>query len=384
MTDPDTQETALTLFYSYAHEDEALRDELAGHLKILERRGLIRGWHDRKIVAGADWAAAIDSNLERADLVLLLVSKDFIESEYIFGVELQRAMQRHGERACDVVPIIVRAVNIEPEDRDVFPFMALQCLPTDMQPVTSWANRDEAWTNVAKGLRATVAAARARQPAPASASAPGPAAGQPATAASPAAAHRGAAASTMPAPAGAEPTAADPVLAAVVADVVRQVGTAEAARGGAPVGEGLRARLADDTQALIDVAEQLRVLWVDERPEGNRHEAAALAKLQIEVVAVRSTDEALARLARDAAAGEAFDLVLTDWSRPGEQGTAALTLLRRLRATGHGIPVVLYHGEFDPGRRALRAEQCAAAGILGEAVLPSELMALVHRALAAR
>jgi hypothetical protein len=80
VTDTDHPATAVAVFYSYAHEDEALRDELAGHLKILERRGLIRAWHDRKIVAGADWAAAIDENLDRADLVLLLVSKDFIES----------------------------------------------------------------------------------------------------------------------------------------------------------------------------------------------------------------------------------------------------------------------------------------------------------------
>src|SRR5688572_23407392 len=53
----------VTLFYSYAHEDEALRDELQGHLKILERRGLLAPWHDRKIVAGQDWAGEIDSNL---------------------------------------------------------------------------------------------------------------------------------------------------------------------------------------------------------------------------------------------------------------------------------------------------------------------------------
>jgi CheY-like chemotaxis protein len=376
VTDTDHPATAVAVFYSYAHEDEALRDELAGHLKILERRGLIRAWHDRKIVAGADWAAAIDENLDRADLVLLLVSKDFVESEYIFGVELKRAMQRHADRACDVVPIIVRAVNIEPEDRDVFPFMALQCLPTDMKPVTSWPNRDEAWTNVAKGLRATVAAVRARQPAP-PAAAPGPA--PRATRGAPA---RSGAGVDGPTPAGAAPPADDAVLAAVVANVLQQVDTAESARGGAPVGAQARARLADDTRALIDVPEQQRVLWVDDRPENNRFETATLAKLQIEVVAVRSTDEALARLASDAAAGEPFDLVLTDWTRPDESDPAALSLLRRMREAGQPMPVVVYHGESDPGRRGERAAQCSAAGALGEAVLPSELMALVHRALA--
>jgi hypothetical protein len=154
------------LFYSYAHKDERLRDELAGHLKILERRGLIQVWHDRKIVAGQDWAAVIEDQLEdQAELVLLLVSKDFLESDYIFGVELKRAMARRAAQACEVVPIIVRAINIEPEDAEDpnFSFMKLQALPTDLKAVESWPNRDEAWTNVAKGLRATVKAIHARR-----------------------------------------------------------------------------------------------------------------------------------------------------------------------------------------------------------------------------
>ena len=67
-------------------------------------------------------------------------------------------MQRHAAGFATVVPIIVRAVNIESEDADAFPFMKLQGLPTDLRAVTSWPNRDEAWTNVAKGLRATVKA----------------------------------------------------------------------------------------------------------------------------------------------------------------------------------------------------------------------------------
>ena len=91
-----------------------------------------------------------------ADLVLLLVSKDFIESDYIFGNELTVAMQRHRAGFATVVPIIVRAIDIDAEDREALPFLSLQGLPTDMRPVTSWPNRDEAWTNVAKGLRATV------------------------------------------------------------------------------------------------------------------------------------------------------------------------------------------------------------------------------------
>lgn len=69
-----------------------MRDELQRHLKPLERRGLLEPWHDRKIVPGADWSGAIDDNLRRAEFVLLLVSKDFIESDYIIGTELAVAM----------------------------------------------------------------------------------------------------------------------------------------------------------------------------------------------------------------------------------------------------------------------------------------------------
>ena len=77
-------------------------------------------------------------------------------------------MQRHAAGMATVVPIIVRAVNIEAEDADAFPFMKLQGLPTDLRPVTSWPNRDEAWTNVAKGLRATVKAIHEKKAASAS------------------------------------------------------------------------------------------------------------------------------------------------------------------------------------------------------------------------
>jgi hypothetical protein len=83
------------LFYSYAHEDEPLRNELAGHLKIMKRRGVIRPWHDRCLTPGQKWDAEINTQLENEDLVLLLVSKDFISSDYIWSHELDVAMKRN-------------------------------------------------------------------------------------------------------------------------------------------------------------------------------------------------------------------------------------------------------------------------------------------------
>ena len=131
-------------------------------------------------------------------------------------------------------------------------------------------------------------------------------------------------------------------------------------------------------QTLIDLPDQKRVLWVDDRPEGNRLETIALAKLQIEVVAVRNTDTALHCIENDA---EGFDLVISDWERRNEPAEAGLRLLKRLRGAGSAVPVVYYHGAFDAAQRRRRAEQARAAGALGEAVLPSDLMALVLRAL---
>ena len=71
-----------SIFYSYAHEDENLRGQLEAHLSALRRQGEIAEWHDRQIVAGSDWAREIDAHLDSADIVLLLLSADFIASDY--------------------------------------------------------------------------------------------------------------------------------------------------------------------------------------------------------------------------------------------------------------------------------------------------------------
>src|SRR2546421_1595683 len=92
----DRMTAPVALFYSYSHKDEDLRDELDGHLKILERRGMVQAWHDREIVPAKTWDKEIDEHLRNAELVLLLVSKDFVASDYIWSTELAIAMQRHG------------------------------------------------------------------------------------------------------------------------------------------------------------------------------------------------------------------------------------------------------------------------------------------------
>ena len=171
---------------------------------------------------------------------------------------------------------------------------------------------------------------------------------------------------------------ADTVLDRVVQGAVGLVDDAQRSRGEPALGAAAQQRLRSQTQALIDAPDQKRVLWVDDQPAGNRLEAAALAHLQIEVVAVRSTEAALQALAADT---EGFDLVISDWERPADGPQAGLQLLQRLRAAGAAVPLVYYHATFGVAQRNQRADQARAAGALGEAVLPSDLMALVGRAL---
>jgi len=139
------------LFYSYAHSDERLRKQLEKHLAIMKRQGLIEGWHDRKIVAGTQWKDQIDEHLNSADIILLLVSSDFLASNYCYDIEMVRALERDKAGEAIVIPVILR-----PCDWTEAPFSKLQALPKDAKPVTTWANRDEAFLDVARGIRAAV------------------------------------------------------------------------------------------------------------------------------------------------------------------------------------------------------------------------------------
>ncbi len=149
----------IEIFYSYAHADERLRDLLEQHLSSLRREGLIINWHDRQIVAGMDWEDTIDVHLNSASVILLLVSPDFMSSDYCYGIEMQRAMERHVSRSALVIPIILR-----PVDWQHAPFAHLQALPTGAQPVTEWTNRDKAFQDVALGIRRAVEDLAARSP----------------------------------------------------------------------------------------------------------------------------------------------------------------------------------------------------------------------------
>ncbi len=140
---------ALRVFVSYSHADEKHKDAIVKHLKPLERMSLISEWHDRKLLAGDDWGSEINRNLDEADLVLLLISIDFINSKYCYDIEMDRALERHNAGNCRVVPVILRGCLWQHT-----PFSRLLALPRDGKPVTSWPDIDEGYTNVAEGIRA--------------------------------------------------------------------------------------------------------------------------------------------------------------------------------------------------------------------------------------
>jgi len=145
---PPSASSPLRVFYSYAREDQNLLRKLQMHLKPLERARLIVSWFDQQLSPGANWSKEINDRLQTADIILLLVSPDFMASDYIYQKELQVALRRHELGEARVVPIILR-----PVDWKVGPFADIQVLPSKGLPVTVYKDRDEAFIEIASGIR---------------------------------------------------------------------------------------------------------------------------------------------------------------------------------------------------------------------------------------
>ncbi|HEU5377865.1 MAG TPA: toll/interleukin-1 receptor domain-containing protein [Ktedonobacteraceae bacterium] len=137
----------LKIFYCYAREDKMLRDQIDQHLSALKRSEQVVVWHDRAIRPGAVWKQEIAKNLDSAHIILLLVSANFIASDYCYGIEMKRALERHETGQVRVIPILLKPVHWEDT-----PLASLQVLPTDAKPISMWGNEDEALADVAKGI----------------------------------------------------------------------------------------------------------------------------------------------------------------------------------------------------------------------------------------
>lgn len=131
------------IFFSYSHTDEGLRNELGKHLAALERQGFISSWHDRQIIGRQDIDREIDAHLEGADIILFLVSPDFIASEYCYNREVKRALERHDKGEAVILPVILR-----PCDWHDLPFGKLLAVPKDGKAVTKFSNIDDAFLDI--------------------------------------------------------------------------------------------------------------------------------------------------------------------------------------------------------------------------------------------
>ncbi len=135
------------VFYAYAHADEILRHTLEKHLIALQHQGIICGWHDREIAAGDIRETAVNQHLNSAQLILLLISPDFLASDECYQMALH-ALERHAKGHTKVIPILLR-----PTDMSQLPFAHLSPLPSNNEPVTLWTNQDAAFVDIAKGIR---------------------------------------------------------------------------------------------------------------------------------------------------------------------------------------------------------------------------------------
>lgn len=138
----------LGVFLAYSHQDEELRNELETHMALLKRQNIIGVWHDRRIGAGKDIDSTIHSEFDKCQIILLLVSSYFLNSDYCYDVEMTRAMERHKEGSARVIPVILRPCDWKPA-----PFGGLKALPKDGKPVTKYADQHEAFLEIAQGVR---------------------------------------------------------------------------------------------------------------------------------------------------------------------------------------------------------------------------------------
>lgn len=140
------------VFISYSSQDTKLREELDVSLQLLKRQEVITTWHDGEIAAGTEWQSAITAKLLKAKVILLLISPDYVASEFCWSHELAMALERDQAGSAIVIPILLRPLD----NWEGAPFATRQVLPQNAMPVTLWQNRDEAWRSVAQGIRAVV------------------------------------------------------------------------------------------------------------------------------------------------------------------------------------------------------------------------------------
>lgn len=136
------------VFFSYSHKDEELRNELDKHLSILKRQGIINVWHDRCITGGSEVDKEISNHLKTSNVILLLISSDFLASDYCYDKELRFAMTMHDSGKATVLPVILR-----PCDWHTALFGNLLATPKDGKPVVKFPTLDEAFLEITNEIK---------------------------------------------------------------------------------------------------------------------------------------------------------------------------------------------------------------------------------------
>ncbi len=153
---------AVEIFLSYSRKDERLLQDLKIHLEPLRLSGHISIWHDGEIVPGEEWDDRIKKNLDGSQIIILLISKYFINSRYIQKVELKTAYERHEKGETIIIPVILRDCAWK-----VVPFGNkclgdLQALPRGAKPIANSSNGDRAFTNVVEEIQLIIEKQRSR------------------------------------------------------------------------------------------------------------------------------------------------------------------------------------------------------------------------------
>ena len=118
------------------------------HLAALRREGRISTWHDRRLEAGAEWEPELRKHLDEAEVMVLLLSPDFLNSDFCWTVEMEAALARHHAGTAHVIPVVLRHCDWKNTS-----LAALQALPRDGTPISAWPDQDEAFLGVVQGLR---------------------------------------------------------------------------------------------------------------------------------------------------------------------------------------------------------------------------------------
>jgi hypothetical protein len=147
----ELKRAACRVFISYARVDMDFLARLEAHLMPMVREGLVEVWHDQVIKPGADWASDIEHHLDTADIVVLLVSADFVASVFCFEKELTEALRRHRDEGVRILPVIIKPVDFKQ-----LAFARFDALPRNIQPISTWDNLEAAWLDVALGVRTVV------------------------------------------------------------------------------------------------------------------------------------------------------------------------------------------------------------------------------------